>query len=748
LAESEGRPTLLCFSHLQWDFVFQRPQHLLSRAARAYRVLYWEEPAWTAGVARVETSVTAEGVLRLQPQLPTEAWEDGPDAALRGLLDRTLAELRVSNPVLWFYTPRALGFAGHVAGRMTVYDCMDELSAFKGADPALPAQERALLARADIVFTGGTSLFEAKRRLHPRVHLFPSGVDTAHFGPARTGLPEPCDQAAIPYPRLGFYGVLDERLDLTLIAGLAAARPLMQFVFIGPLAKLTEADLPRAANLHYLGPKRYAELPAYIAHWNAALMPFALNESTRFISPTKTPEYLAAGCPVVSTPIADVVRDYGGMAGVQIAGGPAAFAGACDRALALTPEWRAEADRALARMGWDGIWAGMRTLMAAAAPVYRTQPEYDVLVVGAGFAGAVLAERLADAGQRVLIIDQRGHIGGNAHDRLDQAGVMIHPYGPHIFHTNSRAVLDYLSRFTAWRDYEHRVLASVRGQWLPVPVNRTTVNRFFGLDLAPDAVAAFLAARAERVDPVETAADVVLSTVGRELYEAMFRGYTRKQWGLDPSALDRSVTARVPTRTDDDDRYFQDQFQCMPLHGFTRMFERMLDHPLITIATHTAHVDIPRSRYRHTIFTGRVDEFFGHRFGHLPYRSLRFEHRTLDCEWSQPVAVVNYPDEAVPYTRMTEFKHLTGQQHRRTSVCTEYPAAEGDPYYPVPRAENAALYRRYQALADAQTDVTFVGRLATYKYYNMDQVVAQALATYERLMRRRAGRCRDQVAAE
>ena len=272
-----------------------------------------------------------------------------------------------------------------------------------------------------------------------------------------------------------------------------------------------------------------------------------------------------------------------------------------------------------------------------------------------------------------------------------------------------------------------------------MPLNRTTVNQFFGVNLAESDVDAFLAARAEPVAAVRTSADVVLARVGRELYEAFFQGYTRKQWGLDPSQLDKSVTARVPTRTGDDDRYFLDKFQQMPRHGYTAMFRRMLDHPNIEVALETDHAELRGRRFGHVVFTGPVDEYFGHRFGHLPYRSLHFRHETRDAAWAQPVAVVNYPDERVPYTRVTEFKHLTGQVHPRTSLCYEHPSAEGDPYYPIPRAENQALYRRYEALADATPDVSFVGRLATYRYLNMDQVVGQALATYARLRPRVEG---------
>jgi UDP-galactopyranose mutase len=735
---------LVCFSHLRWDFVFQRPQHLLTRAACTRRVFYWEEPAWTeSGEPRI--LVRDEGGVRVvQPLLPDPAWwEDGGVAAQRVLLDGFLAEENVADPVLWYYTPRALRFSDHLTGAGLVYDCMDELSLFAGADPGLPGLEDDLLRRADLVFTGGASLYEAKRSRHSNVHCFPSGVDAAHFAPARNALPEPADQAAIPHPRLGYYGVLDERLDLPLLAQVCDLRPDHQVVLIGPTAKIAPEDLPQRPNLHVLGPKTYAELPAYVAGWDAAVMPFALNDATRFISPTKTPEYLAAGRPVVSTPIRDVARAYGPECGVLIAAGPEQFATACDQALALAllPEtWQPEADCRLRAMSWDRTWARMESLLDAAlraprAPQVMRHREHDILVVGAGFAGAVMAERLAaDWGKRVLVVDRRPHIGGNAFDTRDAAGVLIHPYGPHIFHTNGEMIVNYLSRFTAWRPYEHRVLAEVRGERLPVPINRITINRFFGVDLAENEVDAFLAAKAEPVADVRTSADVVLSRVGHELYEAFFQGYTRKQWGLDPSQLDKSVTARVPTRTNDDDRYFQDRFQQMPRHGYTAMFRRMLDHPGIEVALETDYAEIMRGRrFGHVVFTGPVDEYFGHRFGKLPYRSLQFRHETRDAPWAQPVAVINYPGAAVPYTRVTEFKHLTGQVHPRTSLCYEYPSAEGDPYYPIPRPENARLYTQYQALADATPGVTFAGRLATYRYLNMDQVVGQALATYQRL---------------
>ena len=359
---------------------------------------------------------------------------------------------------------------------------------------------------------------------------------------------------------------------------------------------------------------------------------------------------------------------------------------------------------------------------------------YDYLVVGAGFAGSVLAERLGrDLNQTVLLCDRRGHIGGNAFDRLDNAGVLIHQYGPHIFHTNSKEIFDYLSHFTAWHPYEHRVLASVDGKLLPVPINLDTLNRFYGLRLDEKEAEEFLASIAETRDPIRTSEDVVLSRVGRQLYEKFFRGYTRKQWGLDPSQLDAQVTARIPVRTNRDDRYFTDAFQFMPKHGFTRMFENMLDHSNISLSLNTDYRELrKRVRFRRLIFTGPVDEFFDFRFGKLPYRSLTFRHETHDREWFQPVGVVNYPND-FDYTRITEFKHLTGQRHGRTSIVYEYPSATGDAYYPIPRSENAAIYARYRELANAMPNAHFVGRLASYRYYNMDQVVGQALTLYKKL---------------
>jgi len=392
---------------------------------------------------------------------------------------------------------------------------------------------------------------------------------------------------------------------------------------------------------------------------------------------------------------------------------------------------------------------GSEVFKSAVSAAVPGQQGFDYLIVGAGFAGSVLAERLAtELNQRVLVVEKRPHIGGNAYDRYDDAGILIHPYGPHIFHTNSEYVFDYLSRFTEWRPYQHRVLAAVDGQLLPIPINLDTVNKLYGLNLTSFEVEKFFESVAEKKDDIRTSEDVVVNKVGRELYNKFFRGYTRKQWGMDPSELDASVTARVPTRTNRDDRYFADTFQAMPLHGYTRMFEKMLSHPNIKVMLNTDYREVvDLLPWKHMVYTGPVDAFFNYKYGKLPYRSLEFRHETVPQEQFQPVGTVNYPND-YGYTRISEFKHITGQKHPLTSVVYEYPRAEGDPYYPVPKPENAELYRKYEADADAMENVTFVGRLATYKYYNMDQVVAQALTAFKRLQERHATAAAAQGALE
>jgi UDP-galactopyranose mutase len=358
-----------------------------------------------------------------------------------------------------------------------------------------------------------------------------------------------------------------------------------------------------------------------------------------------------------------------------------------------------------------------------------------ILIVGAGYAGSVMARELADCGYAVNIIDRRPHVAGNAFDEFDAHGVMVHRYGPHIFHTNSSRIFDYLSRFTLWRPYEHRVVGVVEGVQYPFPINLDTINRLYGLRLDESGARDFFERAREPRHPVLTSEDVVLNSVGRDLYEKFFLNYTRKQWGLDPSQLKAGVAARIPVRTNTDDRYFTDTFQAMPADGYTAMFRNLLDHPGISIELGVDFADIRKhGDWDHVVYTGPIDAYYDYRFGRLPYRSLRFEHEHLpEQQWFQSVGTVNYPNEHA-YTRITEFKHLTGQVHPGTSVVREYPEAEGDPYYPIPRAENEALFKRYEAISLAEDQVTFVGRLAQYRYYNMDQVVGAALKAAENLV--------------
>ena len=357
---------------------------------------------------------------------------------------------------------------------------------------------------------------------------------------------------------------------------------------------------------------------------------------------------------------------------------------------------------------------------------------YDFLIVGAGFAGCVCAERLAARGKRILLIDKREHIGGNAYDYYDSNGVLIHLYGPHIFHTNSARVFEYLSQFTHWRFYQHRVLAQVDGELYPLPINRTTLNRLYRRNFDEAEAAAYLESVRIPRDPIRTSEDVVFNSVGNDLCEKFFRGYTRKQWGLDLSELSGGVTARIPTRTNDDDRYFTDTFQFMPSQGYTEMFHNMLDNPNIEVQLGVDFREVRKTaRANAIIYSGPIDAFYDFRLGRLPYRSLRFEHEHFEGRGLvQPVGTVNYPND-YDYTRITEFRHLTGQKHSGTSIVREYPMAEGEPYYPIPRPENEALFKQYNELAKQETDVFFVGRLAQYKYYNMDQVTAAALAMVE-----------------
>lgn len=359
---------LLCFSHLRWNFVFQRPQHLLSRFARERRVFFFEEPVYGTAGSHLEESESREGVRVATPHLPSGLSETQIIALQRGLLNAFMAEHEIERPITWYYTPMALPFSRHLRARATAYDCMDELSGFRGAPASLLELEGELLDRADVVFTGGVSLYEAKQHLHRNIHACPSSVDTAHFARARGKLPAPPDQAALRHPLLGFFGVVDERLDLALVGSLAALRPDWDLVILGPVVKIDPATLPRAPNLHYLGSKAYGDLPNYLSGWDVALMPFALNESTRFISPTKTPEYLAAGKPVVSTRIRDVERPYGELGLVQIADSAQDFVSAIAGCLAEDAALRQPRVEAfLSHNSWDDTWGRMRGLLESAA---------------------------------------------------------------------------------------------------------------------------------------------------------------------------------------------------------------------------------------------------------------------------------------------------------------------------------------------------------------------------------------------
>ena len=361
------RPDLVCFSHLRWDFVFQRPQHLLTRFAAQMRVFFLEEPFFDAPDSNdyLEVRQRGEQLWVLVPHFPNNRSAEEDEAAQGRLIKEFIANQQIDSFIAWYYTPVALGYSADLNPVLTVYDCMDELSAFAGAPPHLLEREQELFRRADLVFTGGQSLYEAKRDRHPSVYAFPSSIDRAHFGQARADLPEPADQVGIPFPRLGFFGVIDERMDLQLVGELARLKPEWQIVLLGPVVKIDPNGLPRLPNIHYLGMKSYPELPGYVSHWQVALLPFALNESTRFISPTKTPEYLAAGKPVVSTPITDVVRPYGEMKLVHIAQTSSEFAEAIEKSLEQhkDPGWLERVDAYLSHLSWDRTWADMTHLM-------------------------------------------------------------------------------------------------------------------------------------------------------------------------------------------------------------------------------------------------------------------------------------------------------------------------------------------------------------------------------------------------
>lgn len=362
---------------------------------------------------------------------------------------------------------------------------------------------------------------------------------------------------------------------------------------------------------------------------------------------------------------------------------------------------------------------------------------FDVLVVGAGFAGSVMAERLASQhDMKVLVVDRRYHVGGNAYDEYDSDGTLVHRYGPHLFHTNDMNVVRYLSQFTEWRPYEHRVLAEHQGELFPIPINRTTISRFFGVALQTEEDARrFLEGRRIARTEIMNSEDVVVAKVGRELFEAFYRGYTRKQWNREPSELAPGVCGRIPVRYSLDDRYFTDLFQAVPLRGYAEMFLRMLSHANIVVKLGVNARDVMQQEsFDRIVWTGPIDEYFEYIHGHLPYRSIRFEHHAQDAERVQPVAQINYSDHSVEYTRVCEWKHITGQQHEKTVLTREYPSSTGDPFYPIPSDHTQHMYKAYEAEARKLKNVTFAGRLAEYRYYNMDQVVARSLKAVERSM--------------
>lgn len=363
----------------------------------------------------------------------------------------------------------------------------------------------------------------------------------------------------------------------------------------------------------------------------------------------------------------------------------------------------------------------------------------DFLIVGAGFAGSVLAERIAtQLGKTCLVVERRNHIGGNAYDHYDAAGILVHGYGPHYFRTNSQRVIDYLSQFTEWREVEYKILSWTNGRYWHFPINLNTFEQLTGKPSTSEEMEAQLAEWRVKIDSPKNSEEVIVSQVGWKLYEMFFKNYTRKQWQRDAKDLNPSVCGRIPIRTNRDDRYLSERFQALPKDGYTPMFEKMLAHPKIEVRLNTDLRDArERVQYKHLIFTGPIDEYYDHCFGHLPYRSIRFEPETLSQEYFQPAMQVNYPNDH-DFTRIVEIKHATGQKLPVTTIVREYPQDFGpgrEPYYPIPAPGATALYQKYAARAALERNVSFVGRLATYRYYNMDQIVSMALSEFERLQK-------------
>ncbi|MDP2302734.1 MAG: UDP-galactopyranose mutase [Ignavibacteria bacterium] len=361
---------------------------------------------------------------------------------------------------------------------------------------------------------------------------------------------------------------------------------------------------------------------------------------------------------------------------------------------------------------------------------------YDYLIIGAGFAGSVMAERFASQfNKKVLIVEKRNHIAGNAYDEYDEHGILVHKYGPHIFHTNSKQVFDYLSLFTEWRFYEHKVLANYRGELFPIPINRITINKFFGLSLtAEEEIKNFLLSKAEKRYPIMNSEDIIVNQVGRELFEAFFKNYTKKQWNLEPNELAPTVCGRIPVRFNDDCRYFTDKYQFMPKDGYTKMFERMLNHKNIEIVLNTDFKKIINDvKFEKMIYTGPIDYYFDYLHGKLPYRSIRFEWENIEEANYQSTAQVNFVDSSIDYTRVVEHKYLSGEISKTTTISREYPHNNGEPFYPIPSEMNRKLYSKYKEEQVKEKNTIFCGRLAEYQYYNMDQVVGNVLSILSKL---------------
>jgi len=360
---------------------------------------------------------------------------------------------------------------------------------------------------------------------------------------------------------------------------------------------------------------------------------------------------------------------------------------------------------------------------------------YDYLIVGAGFSGSVLAERLASQlNKKVLLVEKRHHIGGNAYDEYDENGILVHRYGPHIFHTNSKLVFDYLSNFTEWIKYEHEVLAKLGQEYYPIPINRITINKLYGFNFSTDdEVIKYFEKVHEKRYPINNSEDIIINQVGYDLFEKFFKYYTMKQWNMEPKELSPTVCGRIPVRTNDDCRYFTDRYQFMPKNGYTVMFQKMLNHPNIEIVLNTDYKKIINDvKFYKLIYTGPIDYFFDYKFGKLPYRSIRFEFENHNVEKYQEAAVINHVDKSNNYTRVTEYKYLTGQQSKSTTISREYAELEGEPYYPVPNSDNQKIYNEYKKETDSLKNILFCGRLGEYKYYNMDQVVANILLLFGR----------------